>query len=100
MVSLRDAHQQFIDNLKSKSRASATILAYGKDIAQLVDYLQDTGKTNPTEIKTEDLQAFMQKLNDMEFLIKFKSNSKLTEKDALRLGREVSSEISKRLKAK
>lgn len=45
-------------------------------------------------------QAFTQKLSDMEFLMKFKSNSKLTEKDALRLGREVSSEISKRLKAK
>jgi len=62
MVSLRDAHQQFIGHLKGKSRASATILAYGKDIEQLVDYLQDLGKTDPNEISTPDLQEFMQKL--------------------------------------
>jgi len=59
MVSLRDAHQQFIGHLQGKSRASATILAYGKDIEQLVDYLQKLGKTDPNEVATEDLQAFM-----------------------------------------
>lgn len=59
MVSLKDAHQQFIGHLQGKSRASATILAYGKDIAQLVDYLQDLGKLNPKEVTTEDLQSFM-----------------------------------------
>lgn len=62
MISLKDAHQQFIGHLKGKSRASATILAYGKDIDQLVDYLQGIGKTDPTEVITEDLQAFMDKL--------------------------------------
>ena len=62
MVSLQDAQQQFIDHLKGKSRASATILAYGKDIAQLVDYLKSLGKTDPTEVTTEDLQFFMDKL--------------------------------------
>lgn len=59
MISLRDAHQQFIGHLKGKSRASATILAYGKDIDQLVDYLQKQEKTDPTQIGTEDLQSFM-----------------------------------------
>ena len=39
MTTLKDAHQQFIGHLKGKSRASATILAYGKDIEQLVSYL-------------------------------------------------------------
>ena len=43
-------------------------------------------------------QAFMQKVEDMEFLMKFKSKSKLTEDDALRLGAEVSKAVSKRLK--
>ncbi len=59
MVSLRDAHQQFIGHLKGKSRASATILAYGKDVDQLVSYLEKLGKTDPKEALTEDLQAFM-----------------------------------------
>ena len=62
MVSLRDAHQQFIGHLKGKSRASATILAYGKDVDQLVKYLQSLGKSDPTEVITEDLQNFMAKL--------------------------------------
>ncbi|MBI3109534.1 tyrosine-type recombinase/integrase [Candidatus Daviesbacteria bacterium] len=62
MISLRDAHQQFIGHLKGKSRASATILAYGKDIDQLVGYLQEAGKSDPSEVTTEDLQSFMDKL--------------------------------------
>ncbi|MBI2086545.1 tyrosine-type recombinase/integrase [Candidatus Daviesbacteria bacterium] len=62
MVSLKDAHQQFIGHLKGKSRASATILAYGKDIEQLVDFLQTLGKTDPKSVETTDLASFMQKL--------------------------------------
>jgi integrase/recombinase XerD len=70
MVSLRDAHQQFIGHLQGKSRASATILAYGKDIAQLVDYLQTLGKANPDEVKTEDLQSFMDGLVSKSYTAK------------------------------
>ncbi len=62
MISLSDAHQQFIGHLQGKSRATATILAYGKDIAQLVDFLKSLGKTDPSEVTTEDLQTFMEKL--------------------------------------
>lgn len=62
MLSLRDAHQQFIGHLQGKSRASATILAYGKDIQQLVEYLESLGKTDPKDVTTEDLQSFMDKL--------------------------------------
>ena len=43
-------------------------------------------------------QAFMQKIEDMEFIRKFKEKSKLTEADALRLGKEVSKSISSRLR--
>ncbi len=59
MVTLRDAHQQFIGHLKGKSRASATILAYGKDIDQLVSHLERLDKTESVQVTTEDLQAFM-----------------------------------------
>jgi len=43
-------------------------------------------------------QAFMQKIEDMEFLRRFKEKSKLTESDALRLGKEVSKEVSNKLR--
>ena len=44
-------------------------------------------------------QAFMQKIEDMEFLRKFKEKSTLTEEDALRLGKEVNQALTKRLLA-
>src|SRR6185312_2349495 len=47
-----------------RSRASATILAYGKDIDQLVSYLTNApiNKQDAEAVTTEDLNSFMQKL--------------------------------------
>jgi integrase/recombinase XerD len=70
MVNLRDAHQKFIDYLKGKSRASATILAYGKDIDQLVEYLKTQGKVDTAQITLEDLQTFMDKLSKDSYTAK------------------------------
>ena len=81
MSTLRDAHQQFVGHLKGRSRASATILAYGKDIEQLVKYLADQEKTDPAAIETTDLQSFMQKLADEHYTpksISRKTNSTKT----------------------
>ena len=63
-MNLKDAHQQFIGHLKGRSRASATILAYGKDIDQLVSFLteQPVGKIETKDVSTEDLTLFMNKL--------------------------------------
>ncbi len=62
MLNLKDAHQQFIGHLKGKSRAGATILAYGKDIEQLVSYLVGQGKEDASVVTLDDLQTFMGKL--------------------------------------
>ncbi len=62
MITLSDARQQFIGHLKGRSRSSATILAYSKDIEQLVEYLKVNALEDPQAITTEDLQAFMNKL--------------------------------------
>ncbi len=43
-------------------------------------------------------QAFMQKIEDMEFLRKFKEKSKLTESDAMLLGKDISKAVSDRLR--
>ncbi|MBI5046919.1 hypothetical protein HZC07_04285 [Candidatus Micrarchaeota archaeon] len=43
-------------------------------------------------------QAFMQKIKDLQFLKEFKSESEMTEGEALRLGREVRKKISKRIR--
>ncbi|MBI3485481.1 tyrosine-type recombinase/integrase [Candidatus Daviesbacteria bacterium] len=63
MINLKDAHQQFVGHLKGKSRASATILAYGKDIDQLVAFLNQADKQTSDQVQTEDLMSFMEKLS-------------------------------------
>lgn len=63
-LKLRDAHGKFQDFLKSKNRASATILAYGKDIQQLIEFLETLEKTNVHEVGGDDIQAFLTKLKD------------------------------------
>lgn len=62
MNSLLDTKGQFIDFLKDKKRSTATILAYGKDIDQLITYLDKQEVKNPADIKAESLQSFMDKL--------------------------------------
>ncbi len=62
MAKLEQAHQEFIDHLKKRGRASATVLAYGKDIEQLITFLKDLQKAHVTDVTREDLEAFMAKL--------------------------------------
>lgn len=41
-------------------------------------------------------EAFAQKIQDLEFIKKFKSQSAMTEDDALRLGRELNKKLAAR----
>lgn len=61
-MNVSDAHQSFIEHLRARRRASATILAYGKDIDQLLTFLASRGKTQEGRIETRDLKDFMEKL--------------------------------------
>ena len=63
MIPTHEAHKKFISHLKKQGRSSATILAYGKDIDQLRDFLNELNKNKVHEITTKDLQAFMAKLS-------------------------------------
>ena len=62
MIPVREAHRKFVDHLKEKSRSTYTVLAYGKDIEQLVDFIQQLNKNHVQEIATNDLKAFIAKL--------------------------------------
>ncbi len=59
---LNALHKEFITYLNGQRRAHATILAYGKDIDQLVRFLTNLGKKNVTEITKDELEAFTGKL--------------------------------------
>lgn len=61
-ISLVDAHKKFLDYLKNNRRASATILAYGKDIGQTIDFLAERAKRQADEVTQDDLENFLTKL--------------------------------------
>jgi site-specific recombinase XerD len=60
---LSDAHSQFVDHLNSRRRARATIVAYKKDIEQLISFLGNLGKKETGEITHDELDAFLKKLS-------------------------------------
>src|SRR3989338_6764777 len=62
MKKLEEAHKEFIEHLKGKKRASATVLAYGKDIEQLVAFLEELEKAHVHEVTAEDIKSFLAKL--------------------------------------
>lgn len=59
---LKSAHNQFTEYLGTRRRARATIVAYGKDIEQLVEYLANMGKKSIEEVGRDELDAFLKKL--------------------------------------
>lgn len=61
-VSLRNAHEEFKNYLKEKGHSASTIIAYGKDIDQLVRFLESLAKNSPNEATKEDIQAFLAKM--------------------------------------
>lgn len=63
MANLRKAHTDFVEFLGKEDRSQATILAYGTDIRQLIDFVEKHGgKADPQELAYEDLQGFLASL--------------------------------------
>lgn len=56
------SHAQFLEFLTSKKRARATIVAYGKDIDQMISHLKSTGKNTLTDIAKDDLKGYLEKM--------------------------------------
>lgn len=57
----------FIDNLKAKGRAESTVIAYAKDIEQLLNALSKEGFSSLQDVKTEDLERYKQSLQDNNY---------------------------------
>lgn len=69
-MNLSDARSQFVGHLQGRGRSSATILAYGKDIEQLVDYLSKEVVQDPKDVTIHHLRSFMQKLSKESYSAK------------------------------
>jgi site-specific recombinase XerD len=65
-----DAHQRFLDFLRSKRRASATIIAYGKDIDQLLTFISRSGKSDVNLVTQEEIETFLKKLQTENYTTK------------------------------
>jgi len=61
-LDLTNAHKKFIEYLESRRRARATVIAYAKDIEQLLQFLKNTGKKDIATITHDELEAFLKKL--------------------------------------
>lgn len=59
---LSQYHQDFISNLEDKGRANATILAYGKDIEQLLEFAKLHQAGTPDSITTDIIEKFKKSL--------------------------------------
>ncbi len=61
-IDLKSAREQFTQYLGTRRRARATIVAYGKDIEQLTDFLGNVSKKTMAEVTRDELDAFLKKL--------------------------------------
>lgn len=81
MLNLEEAHKKFVEHLKEKGRARSTVIAYAKDIEQLIDHLYKEGVNHVGEIELEHLEGFMEKLENKDYTpksISRKTNSTKT----------------------
>ena len=70
MKKLSEAHKEFIEHLKGRKRASATVLAYGKDIEQLIEFLTELAKAHVHEVSGADIKSFLAKLQSKGYTLK------------------------------
>lgn len=65
---LQDYHEKFLADLKAKGRATATVIAYGKDIEQFLAQLAaKEGRATPKDITVSDIEDFKESLRKQRY---------------------------------
>ena len=62
-IDLAGAHREFKNYLSTNHHSTSTIVAYGKDVEQLVTFLNELQKHNVHEVSKEDIEGFLAKLS-------------------------------------
>src|SRR3989344_3392987 len=62
-IQLLDACNLFKEFLKEKKKSNSTIVAYGKDIEQLINFLKELRKHQVQDILKDDIEAFLVKMS-------------------------------------
>ena len=67
---LTDLHAQFVENLREAGKASATILAYGKDVEQMNEFLAKRSKSYPEQVEFDNIEEFKKLLKKQRYTAK------------------------------
>ncbi len=67
MVKLELTHKKFIDKLRSEGKSEATVVAYSKDIEQIISFLKEKGVENVEGMTIEYLAGFMESLVEKNY---------------------------------
>ena len=101
MLNLEAAHKNFVEKLKNEGKSGATVVAYSKDVEQLLSHLSGMGVTLISEIKLGHLEDFMKKLANADYTLKSvsrKTNATRTFIKYLHSEGEISENVSLGLK--
>ena len=69
-MEFRNAHGKFIDNLKEIGRPNTTVIAYSKDIDQLINHLEVRSIENLLVVEFEHLNEFIENLKLNNYTLK------------------------------
>jgi site-specific recombinase XerD len=69
-LTLTDSQHQFVNALKDQGRANATILAYGKDIEQLIAFCAEKQLTMPKQVTHQVIEDFKTSLKNKGYTLK------------------------------
>ncbi len=66
-VNFKEKADQFIEDLRKKNRSEATIIAYAKDLEQLLNYFSKNSIASFEKVTIEDLEGYRQNLQDNNY---------------------------------
>ena len=90
-VNFKEKAEFFIDDLKKKGRSDSTVIAYAKDIEQLLNYFSAKGIGALEKVTIKNLEAYRQNLQDSNYTPKSIS---LCRSEERRVGKECRSRWS------
>ncbi|MDZ7587126.1 MAG: tyrosine-type recombinase/integrase [Patescibacteria group bacterium] len=70
ILNLGSTREQFINDLKKKGRSNSTILAYNKDVSQLIEFVTKDKVSFPQDITAEHIEAFKASLTTNNYTAK------------------------------
>ena len=66
-ATLADLHRNFTDHLEKAGKAHATVIAYSKDIEQLIEFVQKKGKAEAAQVVSDDIDEFKETLKQRRY---------------------------------